>query len=66
MALARALLANFEVLIFDEPTANVDPATAEQLWADLLSALKSDSSKMSIFISHEPLEAFTFDKRVSI
>lgn len=66
MALARALLANFEVLIFDEPTANVDPATAEQLWADLLSALKSDSSKMSIFISHEPLEAFNFDKRVSI
>ena len=66
MALARALLANFEVLIFDEPTANVDPATAEQLWADLLGALKSDSSKMSIFISHEPLDAFNFDKRVSI
>ena len=66
MALARALLANFEVLIFDEPTANVDPATAEQLWADLLGALKSDSSKMSIFISHEPLESCNFDKRVSI
>lgn len=66
MALARALLANFEVLIFDEPTANVDPATAEQLWADLLGTLKSDNSKMAIFISHEPLEAFNFDKRVSI
>jgi ABC-type multidrug transport system ATPase subunit len=59
-------LANFDVVIFDEPTANVDPATAEKLWADLLGALKADSAKMGIFISHEPLEAFTFDKRVSI
>jgi ATP-binding cassette subfamily C protein CydC len=66
IALARALLANFDVVIFDEPTANVDPATAEKLWADLLGALKADSAKMGIFISHEPLEAFTFDKRVSI
>ena len=66
LALARALLANFEVLIFDEPTANVDPATAHQLWSDLLGVLKSDSTRMGIFISHEPLEEFNFDKRVSI
>jgi ATP-binding cassette subfamily C protein CydC len=66
MALARALLTRFDVLVFDEPTANVDPATAEQLWTDILGALKSDSSMMGIFISHDPLEALKFDVRIGI
>jgi ATP-binding cassette, subfamily C, bacterial CydCD len=38
LAVARALLADAPVLVRDEPTANVDPATADRLLADLVAA----------------------------
>jgi ABC-type multidrug transport system fused ATPase/permease subunit len=38
LALARALLADFPVLVLDEPTANLDPPTAAELTDDLLTA----------------------------
>ncbi|WP_380169278.1 thiol reductant ABC exporter subunit CydC [Jannaschia sp. R86511] len=38
LAVARALLADVGVLVLDEPTANVDPATADALVEDLLRA----------------------------
>jgi ABC-type transport system involved in cytochrome bd biosynthesis fused ATPase/permease subunit len=38
LALARALLARRPVLLLDEPTAALDPATAEAVTADLLAA----------------------------
>lgn len=38
IALARAMLADFPVVVLDEPTANVDPDTAERLLDDLLTA----------------------------
>ena len=38
LALARALLADFPVLVLDEPTANLDPPTAAALTDDLLTA----------------------------
>ena len=38
LALARALLADFPVLVLDEPTANLDPPTAAALTDDLLAA----------------------------
>lgn len=66
LALARALLADFDVLIFDEPTANVDPATSELLWRDFLEMLAHQPTKMAVFISHEPLEDFDFTKRISL
>ena len=40
LALARALLADFPVLVLDEPTANLDPPTADALTADLLDATR--------------------------
>lgn len=52
VALARALLANFQVLIFDEPTANLDPETAKELMSDLLEITAQDRGKATIFISH--------------
>ena len=38
LALARALLADFPVLVLDEPTANLDEPTADALMTDLLDA----------------------------
>ncbi|WP_350346833.1 thiol reductant ABC exporter subunit CydC [Agromyces sp. G08B096] len=38
IALARAMLADFPVVVLDEPTANVDPDTAGRLLDDLLDA----------------------------
>jgi ATP-binding cassette subfamily C protein CydC len=67
VALARSILADFKVLVFDEPTANVDPETAAELARDLLEIAKSDTSRASVFISHDPI--FTnnlFAKRLDL
>jgi ATP-binding cassette subfamily C protein CydC len=50
IALARALLARFPVLVLDEPTAGVDPAASDRLLRDLLSAVGADSAV--VLISH--------------
>jgi ATP-binding cassette subfamily C protein CydC len=55
LALARALLHNFPVLILDEPTANVDPGFADELVRDILSAA-SDEHRAIILISHVPVD----------
>lgn len=53
IALARALLATFDVLVLDEPTANVDPGRADQLIADLLNAAGEHTV---VLISHTPVD----------
>ncbi len=53
LALARALLADFPVVILDEPTASVDRERAEQLLSDLLGAVPAD--RAVIVITHTPL-----------
>jgi ATP-binding cassette, subfamily C, bacterial CydC len=51
IALARALLSNAPVLVLDEPTAHLDPDTAEELVRDVLSAAESRSV---LLITHRP------------
>ena len=53
LALARALLFDFDVLVFDEPTANLDYETANALMTDLLAMAKSRSNRAVILISHD-------------
>jgi len=55
IALARALLAGFQALVFDEPTANLDAETAEDLARDILTALTDGQIGIAIFISHDPI-----------
>ena len=49
LALARALLADVPVLVLDEPTANLDPATADALTRDLLAAT---TGRSTLLITH--------------
>ncbi|WP_344822663.1 thiol reductant ABC exporter subunit CydC [Actinocorallia longicatena] len=51
IALARALLAGFPVLILDEPDAHLDPATADRVLADLLRAA---GDRTVLLITHRP------------
>ncbi len=51
LGLARALLADWPVIIFDEPTEHLDEPTAAALTADLLAAA---AGRTALFISHRP------------
>ncbi|WP_460365439.1 ATP-binding cassette domain-containing protein, partial [Actinocorallia lasiicapitis] len=51
IALARALLAGFPVLILDEPDAHLDEDTADRLLADLLQAA---GDRTVLLITHRP------------
>ncbi|MGC9668962.1 thiol reductant ABC exporter subunit CydC [Planosporangium sp. 12N6] len=49
LALARALLADFPILIMDEPTEHLDEMTADALTADLLAATRG---RTTVLITH--------------
>jgi thiol reductant ABC exporter CydC subunit len=49
IALARALLADFPILILDEPAANLDTATADALTAELLDVTRG---RTTLLITH--------------
>jgi len=53
LALARALLKGFDVLILDEPTANVDQEMAFELVSDLLQIAKRQTGRAVILITHD-------------
>ena len=64
IALARALLHGFPVLVLDEPTAGVDADASDALLTDLLSAVGSDQAV--VVISHAPVPAALVDRTVRI
>lgn len=66
IALARALLADFQVLIFDEPTASVDPDLASELWNDILSIVETDPTKAVVVITHESLASERFSNTLTL
>ncbi|HLU54813.1 MAG TPA: thiol reductant ABC exporter subunit CydD [Pseudonocardia sp.] len=51
IGVARALLADRPVLLFDEPTAHLDPATADALAAELLTAT---AGRTALVVTHRP------------
>lgn len=55
ISLARVILADFPVVILDEPTAGVDQLVADRLLRDLLGAIPSD--RAVILITHTDLPA---------
>ncbi|MGO4692304.1 thiol reductant ABC exporter subunit CydC [Glaciibacter sp. 2TAF33] len=65
IALARALLADFPVLVVDEPTANVDPQQGEALVRDILAAA-ADADRAVLLISHTPVPPELITGRLSL
>ncbi|WP_348648585.1 ATP-binding cassette domain-containing protein [Cryobacterium breve] len=65
IALARALLADFPVLVVDEPTANVDEAQGDRLVRDILEAASEDGRAV-LLISHTPVPDELITARVTL
>ena len=59
IALARSLLAEHQVVIFDEPTEHLDPDTGDALLADLLDATRG---RTVILITHRRDQLAEFDR----
>jgi ATP-binding cassette subfamily C protein CydC len=65
IALARAMLTDFPVLLLDEPTANVDADRADALLADLLDAA-SRAARTVVLISHAAVDDSLVDRVVTL
>src|SRR5258708_6016098 len=52
VGLARALALEPEILLFDEPTAGLDPVTSDEI-GDLILRLKKDRGLTSIVVTHD-------------
>ncbi|MEV1130611.1 thiol reductant ABC exporter subunit CydC [Agromyces sp. NPDC049794] len=65
IALARAMLADFPVLVLDEPTANVDPDRADALLRDLTDAA-ARSGRTVLLISHTTVDPEFVDRVVAL
>ena len=63
LVLARALLAGAPVLLLDEPTAHLDPATAEALMEDVLDAA---SDRAVLLVTHRPEGLEQMDEIVAL
>jgi len=64
LALARAILRDFPVLVLDEPTAGVDPAASDALLRDLLGAV--DRDRAVILVSHVDVPDALVDREVRL
>ncbi len=64
LSMARALLADFEFLVLDEPTSSVDSAQAVRLMQELFES--ADSSKTILLITHDSRIAKLADRIISI
>jgi thiol reductant ABC exporter CydC subunit len=59
LALARVLLADFPVVILDEPAEHLDQETADELTRDLLGAV---AGRTVLLITHRPVDPGTVDQ----
>jgi thiol reductant ABC exporter CydC subunit len=59
IAMARAMLRSAPILLLDEPTAGLDPETAERLLGDLRSSFPAEAI---LLVTHRPEELVGFDR----
>jgi osmoprotectant transport system ATP-binding protein len=65
VGIARALAADPEIILFDEPFSALDPITRSDLQQELL-RLKEKLKKTSVFVTHDVREAFLLGDRIVI
>jgi phospholipid/cholesterol/gamma-HCH transport system ATP-binding protein len=58
VALARALISQPEIMLYDEPTAGLDPVTSRKI-NELIIALRDINNVTGIFVTHRMRDAFT-------
>jgi len=58
VALARALISKPEIMLYDEPTAGLDPITSKRI-NELIIALRDLNSVTGVFVTHRMRDAFT-------
>jgi phospholipid/cholesterol/gamma-HCH transport system ATP-binding protein len=63
VGLARALALDPEIVLFDEPTAGLDPITADEI-DNLIGTLKSERQMTSIVVTHDIHAVRQFSDRV--
>lgn len=65
VGLARALIMEPEILLYDEPTTGLDPVTAGMI-NDLIAELNQKFSVTSVAVTHDMTSAFTIGERVAM
>lgn len=65
VGIARALAADPEIILMDEPFSALDPLTREQLQGELIS-LQKKLNKTIIFVTHDMDEALKMGDRIAI
>ncbi|MEM4001042.1 MAG: ABC transporter ATP-binding protein [Saccharolobus sp.] len=65
VSLARALIMNPKVILFDEPMSNLDAKLAEKLKVDIKVLLKRLGIS-AIYVTHDQLEALTVADRIAV
>jgi energy-coupling factor transporter ATP-binding protein EcfA2 len=58
VALARALIGEPEIMLYDEPTAGLDPVTSRRI-NELIIALRDIKNVTALFVTHRMRDAFT-------
>ncbi|WP_305041100.1 ABC transporter ATP-binding protein [Geoalkalibacter sp.] len=65
VAIARSLAMNPDLILYDEPTAELDPVTSDEL-ARVIMKLREEVSLTSIIVSHDLNFAFHLSDRVAM
>ncbi len=65
VAIARAIVSDPDVLLADEPTGDLDRATAEEI-LDLLNTLNERHGKTILMVTHDPAAAERAGRRVQM
>ena len=58
VALARALIGEPEIMLYDEPTAGLDPVTSKRI-NELIITLRDTKGVTGVFVTHRMRDAFT-------
>jgi len=66
LAIARALLTDSEIVLFDEPTKSLDPPTAEAIRRWMKAFVRREPIKTVLFATHDLTESETLAGRIAI